>query len=98
MARKKRGAKRATRKTPTGKVKFRNIISGNIKKDINLIINNLLLFVALSLVSFVLYRFLNNELLKNLFQVMSMVFGFVSVAFLITFLVLIIIRFISKRK
>ena len=97
MARKKRGAKRTTKKVEVRKINFKNIISGNIKKDINLIINNLLLFVALSLVSFVLYRFLTNDLLKNLFQVMAMVFGFVSVAFLITFLVLIIIKFISKK-
>jgi hypothetical protein len=98
MARKKT-VKRRTRKVAVGKTQFKNIINGgNIKKNITLIVNNLLLFVALSFVSFVLYRFLNNDLLKNLFQVMAMVFGFVSVAFLICLLVLVIMKLVSKKK
>jgi hypothetical protein len=101
MARKKRVAKRTTRtkkKVVARKSQSKSIIIGNIKKNISLILNNLLLFIALALVSFVLYRFLTNDLLKNLFQVMSMVFGFVSVAFLISLLVLVIIKFASKKK
>jgi hypothetical protein len=98
MARKKRAVKRTARKTVAKKTNFKNIISGNIKKNIMLIVNNLLLFVALSLVSFVLYRFLPNDLLKNLFYVMAMVFGFVSIAFLISLLVLVIMKFVYKKK
>jgi hypothetical protein len=99
MERKKRVVKRTTQKTVVEKNKFKNILgSNNIQKNINLVVSNLLLFVALALVSFVLYSFLKNELLRNLFSVMAMVFGSVSVAFLITFLVLVIMKFVSKKK
>ncbi len=93
MARKKRTRKRATRRG-SHRVASK---SGNIKKKITLVVNNLLLFIALSLVSFVLYRFLQNDLLVNLFQIMAMIFGFVSVAFLITLLVLVIMKMVKKR-
>jgi len=92
MARKKRRVRRARRR-----VSRRTALRMDIKRKIAIVINNLLLFVALSLVSFVLYRFLQNELLVNLFFVMSMVFGFVSVGFLITLLILFIIKLVKKR-
>jgi len=93
MAKKKRTEKRTRRKVS------KNIISkfGDLKKKFTIVINNLLLFVALCLVSFVLYRFLVNDILKNFFQAMSMIFGFVSVAFLIVLLILFIMKF-SKKK
>jgi hypothetical protein len=94
MARKKkvRRAKRTVRRT-------RNLSSkhSNPKNKIKLVFNNLLLFIALSLVSLVAYRLVSNEILINLFQVMAMVFGFVSVGFLITLLVLFIIKIVKKR-
>jgi hypothetical protein len=98
MTRKKRTVKRA-KKTTVRKNKLKNIFGSNSpQRNIKLIVNNLLLFVALSLVSFVLSKLLIPEFLKNLFYVMAMVFGFVSVAFLIIFLVLIIIKFVSRKK
>lgn len=93
MARKKRTVRRAKRRV-SRRVASRKV---NVKRKIVIVINNLLLFVALSLVSFVLYRFLQNDILVNLFQVMAMVFGFVSVAFLITLLVLLIMKMVKKR-
>jgi len=94
MARKKRTVRRTKRKV-SRRVSSRK---GDMKKKIKVVISNLLLFVALSLVSFVLYRFLQNEILVNLFQVMSMIFGFVSVAFLITLLVLVIMKVVKKKR
>jgi hypothetical protein len=98
MARKKRVVKRTAKRTVARKINPKNIITGNFKKDINLIVRNLLLFIALSLVSLVLTRFLQNPLLVNLFSVMAIVFGFVSVAFLIYLLVLWIIELVSKKR
>jgi hypothetical protein len=98
MARKKRVAKRTAKRTVAGKNNLKSIITGNLKNDINLIVKNLLLFIALSLVSLVLSRFLQSELLVNLFYVMAMVFGFVSVAFLIYLLVLWVIELVSKKR
>jgi len=107
MARKKRVAKRTRkvqRKVSKSKRKvskpenFRRSKSTDVKKKISLVINNLLLFVALSLVSFVLYRFLQNDILVNLFFVLATVFGFVSLAFLITLLILLIMKIVYKRR
>jgi hypothetical protein len=93
MARKKR-VKRGTRAKSSGKSAFS---IADLKNKTLIVINNLLLFVALFLVSFVLSRFLQNETLINLFQVMAMIFGFVSVAFLITLLILLIMK-VAKKK
>ena len=98
MARKKRVARRAPRRTSRRRNNYRNSKTSIIKTKIMIVFNNLLLFVALALVSFVLYRFLQNDFLINLFQVMAMVFGFVSVGFLITLLVLFIMKIISKKR
>ncbi len=97
MARKKRGKRRTTRKVSRRTSRSKSFRRNDTKRKIAVVLNNLLLFVALSLVSFVLYRFLQNELLTNLFFVMSMVFGFVSVGFLITLLILFIIKLVKKR-
>jgi small-conductance mechanosensitive channel len=64
----------------------------------SIVANNLLLFIALALVSLVLTRFLANNFLTNLFAVMAMVFGVISVAFLITLLVLFVMRAAYRRK
>jgi hypothetical protein len=97
MARKKT-ANKTSKKSAAVRNKSKNVSGNDLKKNINLIVSNLLLFVALFLVSLILYSFLGNDFLKSLFQVMTMVFGFVSVAFLITFLVLIIMKLVSKKK
>ncbi len=65
-------------------------------KKFGLVMKNLILFTALALVSFVLTYILTNEVLNNLFSILAMVFGFVAVAFLITLLVLMILK--SFRK
>jgi hypothetical protein len=90
-------SKKVSRKSANLK-NYRNFVKNNLRKKIALVVNNLLLFIALSLVSFVLYRFLQNDLLVNLFFVMATVFGFVAVAFLISLLVLAVMKFISKRR
>lgn len=90
MARKKRASRRIRRKIDL-KGKF------NIKNKFAVVINNLLLFIALSLVSFVLYRFIQNAFFNDLFLVMAMIFGFIAVGFLIAFLILFIIKIVKKK-
>ena len=97
MARKKRARRRVSRRVSRKVSRSKSFGVSDTKRKIAIVLNNLLLFVALSLVSFVLYRFLQNELLVNLFFVMSMVFGFVGVAFLITLLILLIIKVVKKK-
>ena len=97
MARKKRAKRRAPRRISRRVSRSKGFSKSDSKKKIAIVLNNLLLFVALSLVSFVLYSFLQNELLVNLFFVMSMVFGFVGVAFLIALLVLLVLKLVKKK-
>jgi len=97
MARKKRARKRAVRKVSRKVSNLKGFGKNDTKRKITIVLNNLLLFVALSLVSFVLFRFLQNDILVNLFYAMSMIFGFVSVGFLITLLVLLLMKVLKKR-
>lgn len=100
MARKKRTRARRTRRI----VKRARTQSPavNIKKRIMMAVNSLLLFIALSLVSYVLYiyfpQFVQNVFITNFFLVISMVFGFVSVGFLIELIILFIMKSVSKKR
>jgi len=93
MAKKKR-AQRGTKRKVSKKVAFKG---ADLKKKITIVLNNLLFSVALFLVSLVLFRFLQNEILVNIFQGMSLIFGSVAVAFLIVLAVLFILK-IAKKK
>ncbi len=98
MAKKKRvvkAAKRGVRRVSKKAV----FVSEDLNKKIKVVLNNFLLFVALSLVSS-LFGFvipLGNEVLLTLFQAMATIFGFVALAFLITLLVLVIMKVLKKK-
>ena len=110
MARKKRmkKARKSVRKVKKSKRAGRNVRSKKmlktmtIKRKLQIVVNNLLLFMALSLVSFVLYRFIpkliQNDFLKELFSIMAMIFGFVASGFLIVLLILLIMKMVSSKK
>jgi len=88
MAKKK--VRKKARKKIAPKKKF------NIKNKISLVVYNLLLFLALCLVSLLLYKFVRNSFLNDLFFVMTMAFGFIVVSFLILLLILFIIKTVKK--
>ena len=97
MAR-KRKVKRSRGRKINSRVSHRNRVPNSGNK-IALDFRTLLLFVALSLVSLVLSRFLPSTtftLWINLFYVMAIVFGFVAVGLLIALLVLEILRIVRK--
>jgi hypothetical protein len=102
MARKKsvrrkptRNVRKSSKKIKKTSVKYK---SGNLHDKIRLVITNLLLFVALSLVGFVLNRYIENTFLKDLFQIIAIVFGFIGVGFLLVLLILEILKLVSKKK
>ncbi|MEK6827517.1 MAG: hypothetical protein AABX99_03480 [Nanoarchaeota archaeon] len=86
MAKKKRVKK--IRRTGSRVSSFQN--------KIPLVVKNLFLFVGLAVVSFILFSLVKNDFLMRFFNVSAMVFGFVSVAFLIVLLVLWIMKFVRK--
>lgn len=61
--------------------------SSNIKKKTGFIWKNLVLFAILFVLSLVLYYASNADTYKDLFFVLSLFFGFIGIAFLISFLV-----------
>ena len=95
MAKRKR-VKRHSKKISRKKVP--NLRFLDTKKKFKIVFQQLLLFIALALVSLVLYRFIDNEFLASLFFVMTLVFSFVAVGFLIVLLILVVIKFISKKR
>ena len=67
-----------------------------LRDRIGLAWKNLILFLIIFIISFVLYSFSSNDLLKNFFGVLSIIFGFLTFAFLIAFIVLFILRATKK--
>lgn len=93
MVRKKRAQKR------TGKKSLKGLIFdiSDLKKKIAITLTNLLLFIVLSLVFFLLYLLLQNQSLKYIFSLMTISFVSLSVAFLIVFVILFILKTVKKK-
>ena len=85
MVKKKRAKRRAVKKT-----------AGSAKNKLNLAWRNFLLFLAIFVVSLILYSMSSNALFINFFAIISLISGFVTFAFLIVLLVLWILK-ISRR-
>ena len=95
MVKKKRVKKRLNRG-----IMNKKIDSSKPKTKVEFTINKLLFFVMLSLVSFVLYRFISgdtSEFLNELFFMGAMIFGFVSVGFLIALIILVILKTFPRK-
>jgi len=65
-------------------------------KKIRIAVNNLVLFVVLSLVSYGLYGVSGSEFYQNLFFLSSMILGFIALAFLIVLAILLILKGMRK--
>ena len=85
MAKKKRAKKRTVKKT-----------AGSTKNKLNLASKNFLLFLAIFIVSLVLYYMSSSALFSNFFAIISIVTGFVAFSFLIVLLVFWVLK-ISRR-
>lgn len=92
MAKKKRGKKSSKRKSSRSKIKSP---VRSTKRKIIVALRSLLFFVALSLLSFLLSTS-NQEIFKNLFSILSITFGFISVGFLIVLLTLLFMKILKK--
>lgn len=83
---KKRIVKKKASKKPTKK---------QIKKN-EIIVKNFILFIILFILSFILYTVSNQDMYTNLFFMLSVVFGFVTIAFLITYLIFFFMKVMRK--
>ena len=74
----------------------KKVVRSNIRK-ISLVSKNLITFVILFVVSLVLYSASSsNSIYENLFAILTMIFGFVSLAFLIVFLIFVFMKMLKK--
>ena len=92
MVRKKGVKKKASNKSSGGvfrKMKFN-------QKKFNLVTRRLIFFVIGFIASFVLYFVSNNEMLEETFGLLSIIFGFISIAFFIIFLIFLFMKFFKK--
>ncbi len=91
----RKGVKKPS-KSVARKVSFKNINS--LSRRLGIAWKNLILFLILFVVSFVLYSASTSELFLNFFGVLSIITGFVFLAFLIIFIVLLIIGYSMSDK
>ena len=85
---------RSSRKSrPRRSGKSTRRITSNLGKKIDVARKNLISFTILFIISLVLFNISSNTLLVTFFGVVSMIFGFVAVAFLIAFLVYSFVKF-----
>jgi len=91
---KKKVIKKITKKVRR-RVKPSKVIRAN-KSKIILILSRLIFFAGLALISFILSFFLTNEMFDNLFLMLTILFGFIAVGFLIVLLIFFILRILRK--
>lgn len=84
--------KRVKRKSKSAKS---NLVRAT-KKKLSLVLRNMIMFLVLFVISFILYNVSGKEFYQDLFFVLSMVFGFVSIALLIVLLILLFMRMLKK--
>jgi hypothetical protein len=95
MARKK---KRAV-KSKSKRAKILENAKGKISSQLKLkvVLRNLGLFVLLALIAFILYSVLEwGEIWQNVFYLLFVVLGFIALAFLISLLVLLVLKWIKR--
>lgn len=66
------------------------------KPKFNLALKDLLLFAILFFVFFLLKSVVSNILWKNLFLLLMIIFGFLTIAFLLVFLIFLFAKWIKK--
>ena len=65
-------------------------------KKFNLVISNLILFAIIFVVSLGLYYVSSNDFYANMFWMVALLTGFLSVAFLLVYLILLVMRYLGK--
>jgi uncharacterized Tic20 family protein len=63
---------------------------------LGVVFRNFILFVLLFLISLILSKVTNGEVFPNLFELLWIIFAFISIAFLISLLVLLFLKWIKK--
>ena len=102
MAKRKRGAvknktvrRTAKRRVSRARIQPKRLIRSSQRK-IGIAVKNLILFVILTTASYLLYTNSKTILYQNLFFLLSMILGFVAVAFLVALVTLLFLKAMGK--
>ncbi len=92
---KKKAAKKTKRKVKAVKKTKKRLTRASGRK-INLVVKNLALFVILTVASYLIQSVATNKFLHNLFYLLAIILGFISLAFLIVLLILLVMKGLKK--
>ena len=73
----------------------RRAVRSSPRRRMNFVLGNLLLFIILLVLSFVIYMAAIGDFYRNLFFLLSLIFGSLSIAFLIILLALVFLKFLK---
>lgn len=90
----KKRVKRVSKKSKVEKITVGTVVAS--QKKFNLIVSNLLLFLIIFVVSLGLYFVSSNEFYSNLFWMISLLTGFLSVALFLVYLIFLIMKYLGK--
>jgi Na+/proline symporter len=88
----KKARRPVKRKDPSLEIKRVRATPSRIK----LVLRNLILFVILSLISYLLYIVFDNVIYETFFYFLTMILGFIALAFLISLVVFLVLRALRK--
>ncbi len=86
------------KKSKKSKTKSAKVVKNpsNLKRRFGIALRNLILFLIMFVVSYGLYSASSSDLMINLFFLLSVIFGFVSLAFLLVLLIFVFMKIIRK--
>lgn len=89
--------RKVVRKKPVSKAKVSKVEKKSVFSSVRLgiIVRNLVLFVLLALISWILYVVLDG-VLRDIFEFLWIIFGFISVAFFLALFVLLFIKLFNR--
>ena len=93
QSRKKKVSRRSNIKKSRSSSK--NLV-GATKNKMSVIIKNLVMFIILFVASLGLYSISSEELYSNLFLLLSIIFGFITISFLLVLLIFVFFRILKK--
>jgi len=90
--------KRVVKKRFPAKAKLSANLQGKIssKFKFGVVFRNLILFVLLSLISYILYLVSENDVFVDIFNFLWIIFGFIAIAFLLALLVLFFLKLVRR--
>jgi lipopolysaccharide/colanic/teichoic acid biosynthesis glycosyltransferase len=92
----KKTARKVARKKTASRNRTRTASPNKAKRKIDIAVRNLFFFVILFVFSLILYYASKTGPYVNLFFILSMLFGFIALAFLIVYLVLFFMKVFRK--